>query len=459
MLDKIFEDNDGTLYEVQILEEGVLEFALDDSGNKIKICKLSDVEFNSVKLFKPIDKEDKQDYIAKQRMGFTYKPGERYDGDAKWLTIDDLTNIKGISINKFDTKTKLSQEEVVKKYPVSPNTTIISKSLPIQYNDILVSFKMTIGIVKIYRFTDITYCNEAIDIITVNNNGTSKPLYSIDYISLFIGREYLKYTQENVGSETLNNDLKDKIYLKIPNNHLEYSSYKIQQSITKYITEKIKLIEDREDTIDIMLSLLQAEKDKITDEIFTNGSQKIKIGDFLIKNTTKVLLNDDTLYTRVTVRMKNLGTKVRDTDYGINIGTKEQFLIEEGQFILSKIDARNAAFGMVTEEIDGAIVTNDFPTFNIDRSKISLDFLLLFTSSTEFLRICERSSKGVTGRKRVKEDILMDIEIALPDITQQDEIMENLKDQFKSINSKKDSLLIMKELLEIGREKILNGVF
>ena len=37
---------------------------------------------------------------------------------------------------------------------------------------------------------------------------------------------------------------------------------------------------------------------------------------------------------------------------------------------MSKIDARNGAYGIVPAELEGAIVTNDFPVFDVDTKKI-----------------------------------------------------------------------------------------
>lgn len=46
----------------------------------------------------------------------------------------------------------------------------------------------------------------------------------------------------------------------------------------------------------------------------------------------------------------------------ISVGTKKQFMINKGQFLISKIDARNGAYGIVPKELDGAIITGNFWT-------------------------------------------------------------------------------------------------
>jgi len=98
----------------------------------------------------------------------------------------------------------------------------------------------------------------------------------------------------------------------------------------------------------------------------TKDFELIKIGSFLKRNKTQIIVDDSTTYKRVTIKLYNGGVFLRDIELGKNIGTKKQFIIKEGQFLLSKIDARNGAFGVVNNEVDGAIITGNFCTFDAD---------------------------------------------------------------------------------------------
>ena len=95
------------------------------------------------------------------------------------------------------------------------------------------------------------------------------------------------------------------------------------------------------------------------------------MGSFLKRNKTLIEIQDDEIYKRVTIRINGGGTKIRDEVKGILIATKRQFLVKKGQFLFSRIDARNGAFGIANQEIDMAIVTNDFPVFDIDKITIN----------------------------------------------------------------------------------------
>ncbi len=158
---------------------------------------------------------------------------------------------------------------------------------------------------------------------------------------------------------------------------------------------------------------------------YSNQFSLSRIGDFLIKNRNVINIDDDITYKRVTVRINNNGVFLRDKQKGINIGTKKQYLVKSGQFIVSKIDARNGAFGIIPEVLNGAIVTNDFPLYDVDTKKINPRFLLLITTTTEFIGFAQSCSSGTTNRQRMDMDMFLNQRIPLPNIEEQEKIVKN----------------------------------
>lgn len=82
---------------------------------------------------------------------------------------------------------------------------------------------------------------------------------------------------------------------------------------------------------------------------FTTKYPLVQIKEFLTRNKTAIEIQDDVYYKRATIKVRNGGIFLRDTVIGNKIGTKNQFVISKGQFLLSKIDARNGAFGVVPD--------------------------------------------------------------------------------------------------------------
>ncbi|KLD96386.1 MULTISPECIES: restriction endonuclease subunit S [Aliarcobacter] len=167
---------------------------------------------------------------------------------------------------------------------------------------------------------------------------------------------------------------------------------------------------------------------------YNKDFELVKIGSFLKRNKTQVIVDDNTTYKRVTIKLYNNGVFLRDTEIGKNIGTKKQFSIKEGQFLLSKIDARNGAFGIATNEVDGAIITADFLAFDIDKSRINPDFLVLITTTKKFMQFAQSASSGTTGRQRIDESKFLNTKIPLPKLDIQKQIVENYQNKINLAN-------------------------
>lgn len=158
---------------------------------------------------------------------------------------------------------------------------------------------------------------------------------------------------------------------------------------------------------------------------YSNKYEQARIGDFLIKSRNIVNIEDDKEYNRVTVKINNNGVVLRDTEKGVNIGTKKQYQANTGQFIISKIDARNGAFGIIPKELDNAIVTNDFPLFDVNTKKINAQFLLMITTTKVFINFAQSCSSGTTNRQRMDIDMFLNQKIPLPKLQEQNEIVNN----------------------------------
>jgi len=106
----------------------------------------------------------------------------------------------------------------------------------------------------------------------------------------------------------------------------------------------------------------------------------IKISEFLCRKKEPAKIEPDKEYSLVTVKLHHKGVILREKKKGSLLGSN-MYRISKGQFILSGIDARNGAFGIVPEELDGAIVTNDFWYFDVDESKVKRDFFYWLTNT------------------------------------------------------------------------------
>lgn len=111
---------------------------------------------------------------------------------------------------------------------------------------------------------------------------------------------------------------------------------------------------------------------------------------------------------------------------GAEIAAKRQIRARAGQFLLSRIDARHGAYGIVPAELDGALVSNDFPCFDIDATIVNPSYFWWYSRTDAFIDLCRRSSEGSTNRVRLKEDEFLAMPIVLPPLDEQQRIAERL---------------------------------
>lgn len=161
---------------------------------------------------------------------------------------------------------------------------------------------------------------------------------------------------------------------------------------------------------------------------FSKAYPMMRIGEFLKRNKTAVAIEDDVIYKRPRIRVRNGGISLRDEILGEKIGTKTQFLISKGQFLLSKIDARNGAFGVVPEKLDGGIITGNFWTFDVDYTIVNPHYLALLTTTDAFIQFCEQASNGTTNRHYLQESLFLSIKVPVPSLEEQNELVKAYND-------------------------------
>lgn len=135
--------------------------------------------------------------------------------------------------------------------------------------------------------------------------------------------------------------------------------------------------------------------------------KRVRIGNVVSLNKDIICVEPNIEYTRLTVKLFNKGIQERDTVIGALIGTKRQTRVKGGQFIISKIDGKSAAFGIVDSSLEGAIVTPDFLVYDIDKTQILPEYLELVLTNDAILNQFSNSSSGTTGRRRLSQNTIV----------------------------------------------------
>ncbi len=182
---------------------------------------------------------------------------------------------------------------------------------------------------------------------------------------------------------------------------------------------------------------------------------KVKLGEVLCRVKDDITIEDNTSYKQITVRLNHKGVILRGLKNGIEIKSK-QFIAKTGNLIISGIDARNGAVGIVPEELNGAVVTNDFLLYDCNNLKLSTEYIAELLKTEYFDNELKKASEGTTNRVRLQKDKFLKIEIPLPPLSEQLTIvakLENATAKLKQIKQLRAESLKETEILKSGYMK------
>lgn len=170
---------------------------------------------------------------------------------------------------------------------------------------------------------------------------------------------------------------------------------------------------------------------------------KVALGDLLVRTNETAMFDPDDEYHEVTIKLWGKGVVSRGKVRGADVTTPRRF-VRSHQLIFSKIDARNGAIGLVPPELDGAVVSNDFPSYEFrDPARCDSAFMGWLVRSAPFVELCKAASEGTTNRVRIKEERFLDQEIALPPLPEQQVVvrrLDALADKVRQVNEHLDAI-------------------
>lgn len=153
-------------------------------------------------------------------------------------------------------------------------------------------------------------------------------------------------------------------------------------------------------------------------KIFANfpKAKMCEIGDYVLRN---VAIETGTKYPQITVAMKHRGLRLRRICDGSEIKSPGQTSVMEGDILFSRIDIRQGAIGFVNKELEGGVVTRDFPVFRLNTlSDTEKYFMKYVFMSPEFMAQAKDASRGTTGRKKMKRPAFLEFKVPWPSATE-----------------------------------------
>ena len=168
---------------------------------------------------------------------------------------------------------------------------------------------------------------------------------------------------------------------------------------------------------------------------FTGNYQQLKLSEVISQKIQyREKLEEEKQYRRVTVRKNQHDIVMRDVVKGSEIKGKYMTPIHTGQFVISRIGAKEGAIGIVPEELDGSYVTNEFYVLDLKTNMVSPYFLLLLLTSDFYQGILRGLSRGATGLSRLSYRSLEDLIIPLPTLQEQLTLIGKMEEMRAKIN-------------------------
>lgn len=159
-----------------------------------------------------------------------------------------------------------------------------------------------------------------------------------------------------------------------------------------------------------------------------NGWVKTPLCELLNQVCRDELVRPTQEYRLLGARWYAKGLYIKDIKAGSSIRADRIYRVEQGDFVYNRLFAWKGSFAIASRDVDGCYVSNEFPCFKVDVSRLSGKFLWYYLSNeTVWGEALELSSGGTPiSRNRLKKDQFLSMHINLPNRKEQDRIVAKL---------------------------------
>lgn len=155
---------------------------------------------------------------------------------------------------------------------------------------------------------------------------------------------------------------------------------------------------------------------------------KVLLGDVVEQISRAEAVKPDREYRLLGVRLEGNGAFHRETVSGTETSANRLTRVETGDFIYSRLFAWRGAFGVIGQDLNGCFVSNEFPLFRVNESRLNAGYLnRWFQLPTTWRRVEEDCTGSTpTTRNRFKEDFFLKLQIPLPPLAEQQALVARL---------------------------------
>ena len=158
---------------------------------------------------------------------------------------------------------------------------------------------------------------------------------------------------------------------------------------------------------------------------------------------------------KITVKLYGQGV-VAKIEKRVGSESTKYYSRRSGQFIYSKLDFLNGAFGIVPPELDGYESTLDLPAFDF-QDCVDPNWFIYYVSREEFYTSQLGLANGGRKARRVNPSDLLDVRIPTPILDEQKQIASILKSSDAEISLTQQRLDNLKQQKKALMQQLLTG--
>jgi type I restriction enzyme S subunit len=152
----------------------------------------------------------------------------------------------------------------------------------------------------------------------------------------------------------------------------------------------------------------------------------VPLGEVIDHRKEFIIIDDLKTYRRPRVQLHAQGIVLRDAVLGAEIKTKKQQVSRAGEFLVAEIDAKVGGFGIVPDDLDGAIVSSHYFLYGHKPSRLDNRYLGWFVKTRAFRQQVE--AQGSTNYAAIRPNDVLGYEIPLPPLDEQRRIVARIKE-------------------------------
>lgn len=152
---------------------------------------------------------------------------------------------------------------------------------------------------------------------------------------------------------------------------------------------------------------------------FGSGVERVRLGDISTQFVDPVSVEPDRSYTSLGVKWYGEGVLERNPKLGTTIKASTLYRVKPGQLIYNRMFVTEGSFALIPADLGAAVVSNEFPAYDLDPSRVVPEWLLLYLLDEYSLKRIEAQTTGtergtMKSRRRWKEQQFEAFEIDLP---------------------------------------------